>query len=351
MRIKLCGFVVWAVFLACGLMSCQQEEIIIAAQPEAIGFGTPFIENATRAIDPSYGEDGVALTQFNVWGTVAGNVNTSSPLLIYGGDAVTGSVGAATWSCDNKQYWVPSAEYKFVAITAADKVTVSPTEGLPTSITYNARTSPDADVMVSTAAVTTDAHSTPISGVNDSDVVPFTFQHLLSKMKFTFTTSSAGVFKVSNIAISGLYAEGTYPIGVANPAWKLTLDGNGNPTTLGAVSFGNAINTDPQASVPADIITSTNSVTSNYEHLFLPGSYADSNALTVTFNKDYYLSANDKNPSSSEPVTATIPTLNALPNYAYNIVVNLEGGSQITFHINTMETWGTSTDVNPEEQQ
>lgn len=331
------------------LVSCSNEEILVQPEREAIGFGTPFIENATRAIDPSYGTNGVALTQFNVWGTVAGNVNTSSPLLIYGGDAVTGTVGASTWSCTNKQYWVPSATYNFVAITAADRVTVTPAVGLPTSITYNAGTNPDADVMVSTAAVTTDAHSTPTSGVNDAGIVPFTFEHLLSKIKFTFTTSSAGLFKISNIAIEGLYAEGTYPIGVSDPAWKLKLDG-GTPAKLGAVSFGNASNTTTQASAAAEGITSTNSVTSNYEHLFLPGEYAASNVLTVTFNKDYYLSASDTNPSSSEPVTATIPAFTAMPNNAYNIVVNLEGGSQITFHINTMETWGDESDINPEQE-
>ena len=329
-------------------VACSNEETLVVAQSDVIGFGSPFVENATRAIDPSYGTNGVALTQFNVWGSVQGNAGS---LDIFNGDAVTGSVGNDVWSCTNKQYWIPSAKYNFVAITAADKVTVAPTAGLPTSITYNAGTNPDADVMVATASAETDDKSEPTDGVNDAGVVPFTFQHLLSKIKFTFTTSSAGLFKISDIAIEGFYAEGTYPIGVSNATWELNGD---TPAKLGAVSFGNASNTTTEASATAESITSTNSVTSNYEHLFLPGEYAEG-SLKVTFTKDYYLSESDTTPSSSEPVSTTLPALSALPNNAYNIVVNLEGGSQITFHIDTdedgFENWGTSTDVNPEEQQ
>lgn len=339
-----------AILAVVSLASCSNEETLVVAQPDVIGFGSPFVENATRAIDPSYGANGVALKQFNVWGSVQGNAGS---LDIFNGDPVTGAIGDAAWSCTNKQYWVPSATYNFVAITAADKVTVAPAAGLPTSITYNAGTYPDADVMVATASAKTNDKSEPTDGVNAAGIVPFTFQHLLSKIKFTFTTSSAGLFKISNIAIEGFYAEGTYPIGVSNATWKLKLDGD-TPAKLGAVSFGNASNTTTQASAAAESVTSTNSVTSNYERLFLPGEYAK-DSLKVTFTKDYYLSASDTTPSTSEPVSTTLPALSALPNNAYNIVVNLEGGSQITFHIDTekdgFENWGTSTDVNPEEQQ
>ena len=343
-----------AILAVVSLASCSNEETIVVAQPDVIGFGTPFVENATRAIDPSYGANGVELEKFNVWGVVKGN--TGSAINIFNNDSVTGTIGDAAWSCTNKQYWVPLAEYDFVAITAADKVTVAPTAGLPTSITYNARTNPDADVMVAVARAETDAQSVPTVGVNAAGIVPFTFQHLLSKIKFTFTTSSAGLFKVSDIAIEGFYAEGTYPIGAGNNAtWKLKLDGDGNtPAKLGAVSFGNASNTTKVESAAAEDITSTNSVTSNYEHLFLPGEYT-AGSLKVTFTKDYYLKASDTTPASSETVNATLPALIALPNNAYNVVVNLEGGSQITFHIDTdengFENWGSSTDVNPEEQQ
>lgn len=327
-------------------VACSNEETLVVAQSDVIGFGSPFVENATRAIDPSYGTNGVALKQFNVWGSVQGNAGS---LDIFNGDPVTGAIGNAVWSCANKQYWMPSAKYNFVAITAADKVTVAPAAGLPTSITYNAAKNPDADVMVATASAETNDKSEPTGSVNAAGVVPFTFQHLLSKIKFTFTTSSAGLFKISDIAIEGFYAEGTYPIGDSDATWTLQPNGD-NPAKLGAVSFGNASNTTTEDPAAAESITSANSVTSNYEHLFLPGEYAEG-SLKVTFTKNYYLSASDTTPSSSEPVSTTLPALSALPNNAYNIVVNLEGGSQITFHINTFENWGTPTDVNPEEQQ
>ena len=36
------------------LASCNNDEELNSLAPEAITFGNPFVDNATRAIDPSY---------------------------------------------------------------------------------------------------------------------------------------------------------------------------------------------------------------------------------------------------------------------------------------------------------
>ena len=53
---------------AMALVSCSNDEFLEINQ-EAISFGEAFVDNATRAYDPSYGANANALTQFNVFHT------------------------------------------------------------------------------------------------------------------------------------------------------------------------------------------------------------------------------------------------------------------------------------------
>ena len=73
------------------LAACSKEETLIADRGDAIGFGTPFVENSTRV---DYSTPGT-LTQFNVYGTVTGTAGTVN---IYEGVAVTGTIGNADCS-------------------------------------------------------------------------------------------------------------------------------------------------------------------------------------------------------------------------------------------------------------
>ena len=61
-----------AVLAVAALTACSKEETVNIDRGEAIAFGNAFVDNATRAIDPSYGENGAALTEFQVWGSVNG---------------------------------------------------------------------------------------------------------------------------------------------------------------------------------------------------------------------------------------------------------------------------------------
>lgn len=334
-----------AMMAAAMFASCSNEETIVVAQPDEIGFGAPFIENSTRAIDPSYGATGMALTEFSVWGTVKGKGDLYTPINIFDGDDIVGSVGAGAWSCEDTsqtQYWVPNCDYNFVALTKKDAITFGENSfnnyGMPQGFTYEAEK--NADVMVAKATASTNEIAVPTT--NNNGYVNMIFQHTLSKIKFTFTTGSAGVFKIKDIKIGGFYASGICDITSTPVSWK------GQDGTISALSYGHASNA-KTANSDAEGITATNPVTSNYEHLFIPGTYA-AGTLEVTFTKEYYLSASDTQAASTEPVRATLPELIAQPNNAYNIAVNLEGGSQITFKIGTMENWGTSTDVDTDIQ-
>ena len=121
------------------LASCSQEDVIVADKGDLIGFNS-FVENSTRATDPTYGAQ--PLTQFYVYGTVQGTGN--GVVNIYDGDVVTGTVGNTVWSCGVKQYWIAGAQYNFAAVVDVDKdndklpdgVTVDTTTGMPKTIVY-----------------------------------------------------------------------------------------------------------------------------------------------------------------------------------------------------------------------
>ena len=215
---------------AAAMTSCSQDEVLEVAQKQAISFGNAFVGNATRAaIDNTYSGN-TALTKFNVYGTVTG----TGTAYIFQGDEVTGKIGDPTWSCNNVQYWIPQATYKFMAI--ADAESVSPANDLPTTISYkDATTAADAvqkDLLLSELetngirTVTTDESATPTE-----NPVEFTFSHLLSKAKFTFThsayqnaTGTTYTFDVKNIRFVNVKKEGTYTIATKN--WEATGTGS-----------------------------------------------------------------------------------------------------------------------------
>ena len=200
------------------LASCAKEETLVADKGELIGFNS-FVENSTRATDPTYGA--VALKSFNVYGTVQGTGN--GIVNIYDGDVVTGTVGNTVWSCAVQQYWIAGAQYNFAAVVdvnnTANNVTVD-NNGMPTTIAYT--TANQNDLLYAEASATGQA--------TGNGKVNFTFDHLLSKAQFTVKSNTEGgyYYSVKNITVTN-YAGGTYTV----------ADGTWTPGAYYAVAFGN----------------------------------------------------------------------------------------------------------------
>lgn len=249
------GIMGWAIYLAgaMSLGSCSTDETLESMEPTAITFGSVSMENHSRAVDPSYGANKV-LDQFNVWGTVTGNVSSAQ---IFNGAVVTNAYKTdaskdygygQVWNCTQTQYWISDADYKFLAIVNADptKVTKDAT-GIPTAIEFNL-TDGSKDLLLSQLVTAeTNALAQPTSGVNSTGCVPFTFSHLLSKVHFTFDGSAANV---ANIQVTGHNGTGTYDISTAT--W-----GSQQSTTT-PLSFGG-------------IDTQANDNTSANARLIIPG--------------------------------------------------------------------------------
>lgn len=288
--------------------ACNKAEVISALEAEEIAFNEAFVENVTKATDPSY--SGTAdFTSFNVWGTVYGGTNLVG---IFEGDNVTGTVGANNeWTCTKKQYWVKDAKYNFAALANAANVTLG-TDLLPKTVTYTAN---QTDLVYAKSAEY-------IGKESDNPLVAFTFNHLLSLVNFTVENGSQSAtgysFEVNNIKIAGA-TEGTYYIQAdgnkAAGTWEATKNDN---YTISTITVDN----------------NTKSADCGTALLVIPGT------VSVTFNVDILC---NKTKIGTKAYSKTGITLAA--GNSYNFVVTPAVGQEIRFNVANNPTWTTNTEI------
>lgn len=253
------------------LASCSNDETVEMAQQKAISFSNAFVNNGTRSIvDPSFTTS--TLKDFAVYGFTQNGQ-------IFNGEKV--SKGGAAWSYDNVQYWVPGNTYTFGAIAPYSVAGNVSNVTLPTGATK---------VGMEVAFTNTDAdqvdllHAAPaqITGVTPTYTTPvsMTFNHQLSKVKFSFQ-NSVGVgynVKVSNVKITDAFKEGTLTVAAAGNTW-----GNQTDKTL-ELNFGNVVAN--ASSTEASAIANAATLESYNEKLMIPMS--NTAKYTVTFTVDLY---------------------------------------------------------------
>ena len=313
--------VIFALAAVVALAACSKEQTVVADRGDAIGFDS-FIENATRVT----GSEFTTVDSFQVWGTVKGNA-MNSPMSLYNGALVerNGVEDGAAFKCYQTEYWLPSAEYNFVALAGHNGVTLA--NDMPATISYTADGTTDLIYTTDGETVTTNPQSVP-SGVNGNGCVAFTFNHLLSKVYFKFTNTSANslcTYEISDIKIAGAKKEGIYSI--TDSKWTSVLG------AAAALNFGTTGTT---------AIEQNGEATSDFARLLLPG---ENQTLTVSFKQKFYfngqlMSETPDDQPITKPLTATFA-----PNGAYVINVNLQAGSPITFTLDKLEGWGDADPI------
>ena len=210
-----------ALLAVAGLTACFNEEVVRVQDPTAISFEANWVENATRAdvaVDPSTTTE--SLTGFKVWGfmnEVEGKV--------FEGEEVTGSKGNFTYT--NTAYWMPGHTYYFAAL--------APIGGNWTLNTEAANKLGAGIVNFLNADGTEDllyaANVEEAPALGTAKTVKFTFSHLLSKVKFTFTngfTNPNMYIDVKNVRIVNAPLAGSINLAVENwwdnDDWQLTQD-------------------------------------------------------------------------------------------------------------------------------
>ena len=340
LKLKIMKKFLFLAIAAAAMTSCSQDEVLEVAQKEAIAFNNGFINNATRAIDPSV--TNTTVSQFNVWGTVTAEAGTATTA-IFANTNVTGTAGTGkTWNTVGvTQYWIEGAKYNFAGLINAGTTVTTGNDNLPSTVTFTQDYTEEKDLLY--------ARSTEIKGkASGNSAVPMTFDHMLSKVGFKITNNNAAnskyTYKVTNIQItSGLATVGTATISQdASKNNVYTWNNQGTNTTT-PLAFGAAVAQNTTATnAAAEAIAEQASMYSNNEHLLIPHTY---NELTVAFTLETIV--NGQTIKTNESVTkkaTTAVTFNPGTYYMINIVLSV--GEPIQFTVTSTETWSSpATDV------
>lgn len=295
-------FIVFAALAT--IAACNKAEVIETVEGEAIEFSNAFVNNATKATDPTYGA--VALTSFDVYGTVTGT--GTGTINIFNGAEVTGAVGNNVWSCDVKQYWIAGATYDFAAVVNANSV-AKDANNMPTALIY--QTAGQNDLLY--------AESTATGKASGNGKVNFSFNHLLSKAQFTVKSNTADGYhhNVTDIEVSN-FATGTY-----------TIDGGtwaGETSTQ--IAFGDV----------EEVTAAGGAKTNQTQMLLIP----NTDDFTVSFTVEIW---NGTTKLGTQDYTKTV-SQDLVKGNAYDFNLDLKVGELIQFTVTSNPTWADETDVN-----
>lgn len=257
------------------LASCSNDETVEMAQQKAISFSNAFVNNGTRSIvDPSFTT--TSLNDFAVYGF------TQNGQIFDGVKVSKGGAASTEWSYDNVQYWVPGNTYTFGAIAPYSVAGNVSNVTLPTGA---------AKVGMEVAFTNTDAgqvdllHAAPTQ-IAGTDVtasyttpVSMTFNHQLSKVKFSFVNAVGEGYnvKVKDVKIKDAYKDGTLTVAATENTW------GGQTSKNLELNFGNVV--DNASGTNAAFIANTKTLESYNEKLMIP---MGTDTYTVSFTAEMY---------------------------------------------------------------
>ena len=323
--------IILATLAAAALVACAKEDVVVAPKGEAIAFDNAFVDNTTKAIDPSITTK--TLTSFVVYGTTQGDHADDAPIVrIFDGVEVTGAVtatdgegkataGSWNYAENYTQYWIDGNKYNFAAIKNGNVASYQ--NELPKTISYNA--AGQTDLLY--------AEAKNIEGKKTGNgPVAFTFDHLLSKAVFTFknttpaSPATAYTYKVTDIEISGVASEGIYDV----------VDGWGSFTiATNPLEFENIVALDTEGNVlnsgAAVAVGAQDTYKSHYERLLIPGTRDVTISCIITL---YYGNAVVDVINYEKNITLTLVKGTA---YSFNLEVGLN--ETIKFTVTKVEGW------------
>ena len=245
----------WVLGMAvAALTSCTQSEVLEIPESRAIGFNMHVDKNSRNALTDV---NKTSIQEFHVFGyyreipNLGQDTPTGDFVSLFNNTQVERTdAKAETWTYSGVKYWQTYTQYRFAAyanglneahlsVDDADnvnKVAYDPTADAMIFTNYKAEG--DNDLV---AAITSDI----ITGASiTSPEVPFSFDHMLSKIGFSFYGNTQTTLKISDVTINGACTTGnatyTYQTGADNKnliAWT----GLGGTTVYTSSSTENAL--------------------------------------------------------------------------------------------------------------
>ena len=294
--------------LATGAMvSCSMDETVETKSPAAISFADSFVEGVTRANDPS--TTTANITEFSVWSYM-----NAVDGYVFNDETVTKS--GDKWTYANLQYWMPGNKYAFAAF-AGDRSN-DQVVGLPEAMAEESLS----EITFKNVEGTNDilfAEAVVENAAENQAPVKFQFDHLLSKVKFTFKNGFANqnnYLVVKNIKMVVPYT-GTVLLDQdqeydwADQAGETTLD-FGHMAEAAKVAIGKGASSDN-------------------ERLTIPAAADEVKEYTVTFDVELY---NGEQCGLERAMEVKISELELKPGRAYNFVATI---NQENLDLNVIE--------------
>ncbi len=325
-----------SVLAIAGLVACNTEETVRVQGPAPIAFDGSFVETrANEAVDPSITTDNI--TGFDVWGFM-----DEAAGQIFDREEVTGTKGNFTYA--NTQYWVPGHDYYFAAVAPAKSANVTVTAPVNADDAYYGlgtiafKLDKGAEDLLYSAVGPIAA---PEAGATEVAPVKFEFNHMLSKVKFTFTNgfdNDLATIDVTNVRMV-VPSEGS--INVAQQDWWST-----NQWVLGTatkeIAFGDACTG----------LAVTESQEAADERIIFPADATQSYA--ITFDVVYYQGAVEAYRGTKNGIVENV-ALEIGKAYNFKVELNAKNimadGSEllpIVFDVEEVKEWvnGGEADVN-----
>lgn len=269
--------------------SCSNDEVVEMAQGRTIAFES-FVNKSTRAMTETT-VDNLGSITVNGWrGTD----------LLFNNTAVTIAADGKGTYTDTK-YWEAGKTYSFEAIKEVTGATYTPNQTGGTIEFDNTTAGGNAITDLVYAKVNDVTIADDLSNTN---TVGFVFNHLLSRVMFTFTNGFVG--SDAKISISELKINNTLTKGTVIPG--VTSGANGNVTWSHAADFSN----------PVSFATTTEVSASEK----IPSEAMVLIPAKNTYNITFTATLNQNGVKTSYPRTATI-ALDLKAGYSYNLTATL----------------------------
>lgn len=322
---------------AVALIGCNREDVPVSLQEQhAISFGT---------VDTRAGLSDLQRDGFGVWATVSSieSTDVSYQPLFEKEERVYIPTGDTKWTYDNEQLWISNSIFHFFAAYPYEIGFEQISQKADNGINYTAYTldvtangSPDTQDILVAKHITNTSDET----FNPANVVPLTFEHLLSrvnvKIRQNFDVDPDFNYYVTKISISKIKGNGTYLTMPYNDSWISYWDF----TKAGEIVLEKDFSKNPVllrnegAANPVVILQVWD------EGLMLiPQEFVGGNILVRV---DYLYDVNLEDDDKGEPkfVEGYVPAGKLESGKSVNYTLAIANSSFITFDQPTIDPWG-----------
>lgn len=247
------------------LVGCAQNETVSVSDANMISFSNAFVDNATRA-DLSFDKNN--LTEFSVWGHHGGTMILKNTTVTKQADL--------TWDyivSPAKPQWEEGEEYYFHAFAPKGAMNITypvstSVTGIPANIDYELDVDKRKQDLIY-AIYTRTQGFTALGETVDYSKVEFSFRHLLSRVKFTFTNklTSGESIEILDVKITNVQKKAIAHLDdMDNTKWK--WDGHNSESTydFGGTGVIPAVGSNEKSA--ADVLFVIPAPAKDYEVLF-----------------------------------------------------------------------------------